>query len=108
MTVSLDEPIGEDGTALRDLVADERAMDPSESAIARENRHEVLAMLRLLPKRHREVVVRRYGLSDGRAQSHEQIGEWLGVGEERSRQIEREALHRLRSIVAASPRAVAA
>jgi RNA polymerase primary sigma factor len=108
VTVSLDEPIGEDGTPLRDLVADERAMDPSESAIARENRHEVLAMLRLLPKRHREVVVRRYGLSDGRAQSHEQIGEWLGVGEERSRQIEREALHRLRSIVAASPRAVAA
>jgi RNA polymerase primary sigma factor len=107
VTVSLDEPIGEDGMPLGELVADERATDPSESAIARENRQEVSAMLRLLPGRHREVVVRRYGLSDGCAQSHEAIGEWLGVGEERSRQIEREALHRLRSIVAASSRAAA-
>ena len=63
-------------------------------------------MLRLLPERHREVLIRRYGLSDGRAHSHEEIGAWLGVGEERSRQIEREALHRLRSI--AVPSAVAA
>ena len=107
VTASLDQPLGEDGTPLGDLVADERATDPSESAIARENRLEVSAMLRLLPERHREVVVRRYGLSDGRAQSHEEIGAWLGVGEERSRQIEREALHRLRSIAAASSRAAA-
>ena len=63
-------------------------------------------MLRLLPPRHREVVVRRYGLEQGRAQTHEEIGRSLGVGEERSRQIEREALHRLRTI--ASPRARAA
>jgi DNA-directed RNA polymerase sigma subunit (sigma70/sigma32) len=62
-------------------------------------------MLRLLPERHREVIVRRYGLSDDGAQTHEQIGERLGVGEERSRQLEREALHRLRSIATASTRA---
>jgi DNA-directed RNA polymerase sigma subunit (sigma70/sigma32) len=63
-------------------------------------------MLRLLPARHREVVVRRYGLNQNQAQTHEEIGRCLGVGEERSRQIEREALHRLRTI--ASPRARAA
>jgi Sigma-70, region 4 len=50
-------------------------------------------------ERQREVIVRRYGLGDDGAQTHEQIGEWLGVGEERSRQIERDALHRLRSSV---------
>jgi DNA-directed RNA polymerase sigma subunit (sigma70/sigma32) len=98
VTASLDEPVGEDATPLGDLVADERAVDPSESAIARENRDEASAMLRLLPERHRAVLTRRYGLDDGRAQSHEEIGGWLGVGEERSRQIEREALHRLRSV----------
>lgn len=100
VTASLDEPVGDDATPLGDLVADERAVDPSESAIARESRRELSAMLRLLPERHREVIIRRYGLNDGRAQSHEEIGQWLGVGEERSRQIEREALHRLRSIAA--------
>ena len=61
--------------------------------------------LRLLPERHREVLIRRYGLNDGRVQSHEEIGQWLGVGEERIRQIEREALHRLRSIAVPSARA---
>ena len=83
---------------LGELMADDRAVDPPETVIAGENRNQVSAMLRLLPERHREVLIRRYGLSDGPAQSHEEIGVWLGVGEERSRQIEREALHRLRSI----------
>jgi RNA polymerase primary sigma factor len=105
VTASLDEPVGGDATPLGDLLADVHASDPFESAIANESRDEVSSMLRLLPERHREVIVRRYGLSDEGAQTHEQIGERLGVGEERSRQIEREALHRLRSITAASTRA---
>jgi RNA polymerase primary sigma factor len=105
VTASLDEPIGEDRTPLGDLLPDRQGGDPIESAIARESRDEMLSMLRLLPQRHREVIVRRYGFSDHGVQTHEQIGERLGVGEERSRQIEREALHRLRSIAAASARA---
>jgi RNA polymerase primary sigma factor len=105
VTASLDEPVGEDATPLGDLLADSRAGDPFDSAVTRENRDEVASMLRLLPERHREVIVRRYGLSEGGAQTHEQIGARLGVGEERSRQIEREALHRLRSAAAASARA---
>ena len=98
VTASLDEPVGEDAVPLGDLVADDGTPDPSESVIACEYRHEVSAMLRLLPQRHRDVLIRRYGLNETRAQSHLEIGEWLGVGEERSRQIEREALHRLRSV----------
>jgi RNA polymerase primary sigma factor len=105
VTASLDEPVSDDGTPLGDLLADVRARDPFESAIAHESRDEVSSMLRLLPQRHREVIVRRYGFRDDGAQTHEQIGERLGVGEERSRQIEREALHRLRSIAAAWARA---
>ena len=105
VTASLDEPIGEDMTTLGELVADDRAEDPSERAIAHEDGREVSAMLRLLPTRHREVVVRRYGLNQNRAQTHEEIGQWLGVGEERSRQIEREALHRLRTIAGPAARA---
>jgi DNA-directed RNA polymerase sigma subunit (sigma70/sigma32) len=105
VTASLDEPIGEDATPLGDLLADERAGDPVESAIARETRHEFASMVRLLPERHREVIVRRHGLSDDAAETHEQIGAVLGGGEERSSQIEREALHRLRSIAAASAQA---
>ena len=105
VTAWLDEPVGENTTPLGDLLADDGAPDPSESVIAREDRHEVSAMLRLLPQRHRDVLIRRYGLSETTAQSHAEIGEWLGVGEERSRQVEREALHRLRSVAPAVRRA---
>jgi DNA-directed RNA polymerase sigma subunit (sigma70/sigma32) len=105
VTASLDEPVGEDATPLGALVPDDRAVDPSTAAIELEDRDEVSAMLRLLPERHREVLIRRYGLNDSPIENHEAIGQWLGVGEERSRQIEREALHRLRSISAPSARA---
>jgi RNA polymerase primary sigma factor len=98
VTASLDEPVGEDARPLLELVADQSAVDPSEDAIEHENRDEVKAMVRLLPARHREVVVRRFGLNGAQEQSHAEIAEWLGLGEERSRQLEREALHRLRSI----------
>jgi RNA polymerase primary sigma factor len=97
VTVSLDQPVGEGTTPLGDLVADREGVDPADTAIAHEQRERVWAMLRLLPKRHRDVLVRRYGLIGGRAQSHAEIGSVLGVGEERSRQLERESLHRLRS-----------
>ena len=102
VVASLDEPVGEDATPLGDLIADTGAVDPTESAIAHEQHDQVWAMLRYLPKRHRDVLVRRYGLDGGGARSHEEIGRWLGVGEERSRQLERESLHRLRSIPATS------
>jgi RNA polymerase primary sigma factor len=98
VTASLDEPVGEGRTPLLELVADHSAVDPSQNVIEHENRDEVNAMLRLLPPRHREVVVRRFGLSAAREQSHAEIAKWLGVGEERSWQLEREALRRLRSI----------
>ena len=101
VTDSLDEPVGEDASALADLIADPRAADPSETAIEHERRDEVSAMLRLLPERHRDVVVRRYGLDGADIESHSEIGRSLGVGEQRSRQLERESLNRLRSMSAA-------
>jgi RNA polymerase primary sigma factor len=95
---SLDEPVGEDDSSLVDLIADPRALDPSDAVIGDEEREDVRAMLRLLPPRHQEVLVGRYGLGGLRVQSHAELGRRLGVGEERSRQLERESLHRLRSI----------
>jgi RNA polymerase primary sigma factor len=98
VSASLDDPIGEDGASLRDLVADDNAADPVERAIADDEQRSVSSLLALLPARHREVVARRYGMDHAPVESHAQIGARLGVGEERSRQIEHEALHRLRSV----------
>jgi hypothetical protein len=79
VTASLDQPLGEGTTPLGDLIPDERAVDPSGDAIARENRQEVWAMLRLLPEGRREVLIRLYGLNDSGALGHDEIGalwEW--------------------------------
>jgi RNA polymerase primary sigma factor len=98
VTASLDEQIGEDGSLLADLVADPDPVDPVEELDRQETREQVSWMLELLPERHRVVVARRYGLAGEEAQTHARIGAALGVGEERSRQLEREALHRLREL----------
>jgi RNA polymerase primary sigma factor len=101
VTVSLDRPVGPDEAALGDLIADGDAVEPSERAIAHERTARLWDMLEKLPKRHRQVLLRRYGLGRGGVSTHEEIGAALGVGAERSRQIEREAIQRLRSIAPA-------
>jgi RNA polymerase primary sigma factor len=105
VVASLDEPVGDGTTPLGELIADARGVDPSDSLIAKERRDYVSAMLLFLPKRHRDVLVRRYGLSGNAVESHKEIGRSIGVGEERTRQLEQEALHRLRSISATLARA---
>jgi DNA-directed RNA polymerase sigma subunit (sigma70/sigma32) len=93
--------IARQGTALAELIADDNATDPSEGAIESDESRTVWNMPRLLPERHRAVVVRRYGFDQQAPESHEQIGTWLEISEERSHQLEREALHRLRTIATA-------
>ncbi len=98
VTASLDEQVGEDGSPLAEFVADPEAVDPWRHVDEHDKRRQLWSMLRMLPHRHRTVLVGRYGLVDDRVQSHAEIGRSVGVGEERSRQLEREALHRLRAL----------
>jgi RNA polymerase primary sigma factor len=98
VTRSLDESVGDDGTPLAELVADSRAVDASEQVDQDESQRQVWRMLSALPPRHRQVILARYGLDGTEAQTHSEIAKGLGVGEERSRQLEREALHRLREM----------
>jgi RNA polymerase primary sigma factor len=102
VTASLDEPAGHDGASLGELLPDEHALDPVVNALEFEDLGSVASMVSLLPDRHRHVVERHYGLGNRVPQTHQQIGAWLGVGEQRSRQIEREALQRLRAIATSS------
>jgi RNA polymerase primary sigma factor len=98
VTASLDESVGDGATPLGELVADTTAVNASERTDRLETQQQVWRMLRALPDRHRQVLVRRYGLNGDGPQTHEEIAVWLGVGEERSRQLEREALHWLREL----------
>lgn len=98
VTASLDEQVGEGGVPLADLVADPDPVDPWDHVGRQETRRQMWSMLKLLPQRHREVLVRRYGIHGHQGETHAEIAASLGVGAERSRQLEREALHRLREL----------
>jgi RNA polymerase primary sigma factor len=101
VTASLEQPLRSEALTLGDITPDAAAADPSEPAIAREQSTQLREMLRRLPERHRAVLVARYGLAGARVLGHQEIGAELGIGEGRSRQLEREALLRLRSIAPA-------
>lgn len=105
VSASLDASLDDGRAALGETIADEHAPDAVSLAEQGETRRQLWAALRLLPERHRQVLVRRYGLDGDRARTHEEIGAWLGVSDGRSRQLEREALHRLRQLGDRVPRA---
>jgi RNA polymerase primary sigma factor len=98
VSASLDAPLGEDDTPLGELIADSDGEAAFQRPERDESRREMCSRLDLLPARHREVLQRRYGLGRDDAESHEQIAAGLGVGEARSRQLESQALHWLRSL----------
>ncbi|MFD7920456.1 RNA polymerase sigma factor [Streptomyces sp. NPDC059740] len=95
--VSLHTPVGEEeDLALGDLIEDGDAASPAESAAFLLLREHLEAVLSTLGDREREVVALRYGLTDGRLRTLEEIGHLFGVTRERIRQIEAKALRRLR------------
>jgi RNA polymerase primary sigma factor len=98
VVASLDEPVGQDGSPLAELVADPDGVDPLRKVDAAETRALVWSMLKTLPARHRDVLVRRYGIAGGAPQCHAEVAASMGLSDERSRQLEREALRRLREL----------
>jgi len=98
-TVSLDQPV-DDGPRARSLehfLADESAEDADDEAIhAQEIRRMLHAFHHVLSDRHRYVLSRRYGLEDNQFRTLSQVGKGMNLSRERVRQIEREALMRLK------------
>ncbi|MGQ4514194.1 sigma-70 family RNA polymerase sigma factor [Streptomyces sp. DW26H14] len=95
--ISLYAPIGEEeDLALGDLIEDGDAASPVESAAFLLLREHLEAVLSTLGERERKVVQLRYGLTDGRPRTLEEIGGLFGVTRERIRQIESRTLGKLR------------
>ena len=96
--ISLETPIGEDeGSTLADLVADVAGRSPSDEAEEGVLAQAVDQSLRAnLTPREVEVMRLRYGLSDGQERTLAEVGRALGMSRERARQIEAEAIRKLR------------
>ncbi|MFK7928866.1 MAG: sigma-70 family RNA polymerase sigma factor [Myxococcota bacterium] len=98
-TISLEQPV-DDGPRPRPLerfLSDDDAVQPDGEAIQTQ---ELLRMHQafktVLSERQRFVLTRRYGLEDGEFRTLSEVGKEMGLSRERVRQIEREALNRLR------------
>ena len=93
--VSLERPLGEDDATLGDVVADS-GLPPDEQAEHLCLLEDVRDALSQLQPRERTVLALRFGIGHDRAHSLEEAGKVLGVTRERARQIEAQALSRLR------------
>ena len=86
----------ENDRELGDLIPAEDGHDPEEWATDILLGDDVRVALEELPPREREALELRYGLKNGKPHTLEAIGNQLGVTRERARQLEAQALRRLR------------
>lgn len=97
---SVDVPIGQDGDrSLLDLIPDETNPDPETSLEEQDVYAQINVWLDELDRKQRDVVVRRFGLRGYERLTLEEVGRELGVTRERVRQIQMDALKRLRKIL---------
>ncbi len=96
--MSLDLPVGsdDDSTQLGDFIEDESVEEPIDAASRQLLREQVRNVLGFLTDRERQVIEMRFGLSDGKDHTLEEVGRQFGVTRERIRQIEAKALRKLR------------
>ena len=95
--LSLETPTDdEEDSVLGDFIQDEEVPAPDETATYNLLREHLDVVLNGLPPREVRILQLRYGLLDGQAYTLEEVGRKMGVTRERVRQIEAQALSRLR------------
>jgi RNA polymerase sigma factor (sigma-70 family) len=101
-TVSLDTPVGDDGdTNLGDLVADTDSPSPEDIVLGALERQRIEGLLGHLDDRSAGIMRARYGLEDGREHSLTEVASQFSLSRERIRQLEIQALGRLRELARA-------
>jgi RNA polymerase primary sigma factor len=95
--LSLETPTDdEEDSVLGDFIEDDEAAPPDDTATYNLLREHLGEVLNGLPPREVRILQLRYGLLDGQAYTLEEVGRKMGVTRERVRQIEAQALSRLR------------
>ncbi len=97
---SVDTPIGsENDKALLDIIADEKGHGPEEDLQDNDIKCNIIRWLEELNPKQREVLARRFGLMGYEPSTLEDVGAEIGLTRERVRQIQVEALRRLRDML---------
>jgi RNA polymerase nonessential primary-like sigma factor len=97
---SVDTPIGnENDKVLLDVIADDKGHEPEEELQATDIKLNIVHWLEDLNPKQREVLARRFGLMGYEPSTLEDVGVEIGLTRERVRQIQVEALRRLRDML---------
>ncbi len=95
--VSLETPIGEEEDShLGDFIPDYDVPSPADAAAYAMLKEQLLELLDTLTEREKNVLTLRFGLTDGKARTLEEVGKVFNVTRERIRQIEAKALRKLK------------
>lgn len=95
---SLDAPMGDpEHDALQAMLEDLHAPQPQEELVRKELQHTMDVLLGMLDERQQRVLRLHFGMEDDISHSLDEIGKLLGISKERARQIERQAMDKLRA-----------
>ena len=95
--VSLDMLVGDDeNTTLASLLNDENAVDPQAMVLTSEMRRVLLSLLETLSPKEQEIMRRRLGYEEDSSHVLQEIGAAMRISRERVRQIEMQALRKLK------------
>ncbi|MBT3377868.1 MAG: RNA polymerase sigma factor RpoD/SigA [Lentisphaerae bacterium] len=99
-TISLHDPIqhGEDGE-FRDIIPDEKTTSPDEIVEDEETLRHMLKLTGKLDERERTILMLRFGLNGERPRTLEEVSQTIGRTRERVRQIQNQALEKLRLMI---------
>jgi len=95
-TCSLDAPFGEEENVI--TVEDLQAPQPQETLVREELNRTMDRLLSMLNDRQRQILRLRFGMADGTCHSLDQIGNLLGISKERVRQVEKQAMDKLKKL----------
>ncbi len=98
---SVDTPVNHDGEnkGMLDVIADENNIGPETEVQDTDMKQSIVRWLKDLNPKHREVLARRFGLLGYEPSTLEDVGSEIGLTRERVRQIQVEALRRLRDVL---------
>jgi RNA polymerase primary sigma factor len=94
--ISLETPVGDDDSHLRDFLEDDKTVSPPEIVSQMNLKEQLALILSSLTEREAKVIEMRFGLKDGNEHTLEEVGQEFQVTRERIRQIEAKALRKLK------------
>ena len=94
--ISIETPVGDDDSHLRDFLEDVKTTSPPEMVSQMNLREQLEVVLSTLTDREAKVIEMRFGLGDGNEHTLEEVGQEFQVTRERIRQIEAKALRKLK------------